>query len=138
MSNNTQKKREIFADRLQKAIDYRNISVKELAEQSGRSEAAVRSWLYARRSISLGALFDIINVLDVFPGYLLGDNPIMEEQTMDVADKIVHKINTDENWTEDVDSLIKIADELNPEQRRQIGELLEQLIEKAGVLSEKK
>ena len=138
MSNNTQKKREIFADRLQKAMDYRNISVKELAEQSGRSEVAVRSWLYARRSISLGALFDIVNVLDVFPGYLLGDNPIMEEQTMDVADKIVHKINTDENWTEDVDSLIKIADELNPEQRRQIGELLEQLIEKAGVLSEKK
>ena len=138
MSNNTQKKREIFADRLQKAIDYRNISVKELAEQSGRSEAAVRSWLYARRSISLGALFDIINVLDVFPGYLLGDNPIMEEQTMDVADRIVHKINTDENWAEDVDGLIKMADELNPEQRRQIGELLEQLIEKAGVLSEKK
>ena len=138
MSNNTQKKREIFADRLQKAMDYRNISVKELAEQSGRSEVAVRSWLYARRSISLGALFDIVNVLDVFPGYLLGDNPIMEEQTMDVADKIVHKINTDENWTEDVDSLIKMADELNPEQRRQIGELLEQLIEKAGVLSEKK
>ena len=137
MSNNTQKKREIFADRLQKAIDYRNISVKELAEQSGRSEAAVRSWLYARRSISLGALFDIINVLDVFPGYLLGDNPIMEEQTMDVADRIVHKINTDENWAEDVDGLIKMADELNPEQRRQIGELLEQLIEKAGVLPEK-
>ena len=138
MSNNTQKKREIFADRLQKAIDYRNISVKELAEQSGRSEAAVRSWLYARRSISLGALFDIVNVLDVFPGYLLGDNPIMEEQTMDVADRIVHKINTDENWAEDVDCLIKMADELNPEQRRQIGELLEQLIEKAGVLPEKK
>ena len=138
MSNNTQKKREIFADRLQKAMDYRNISVKELAEQSGRSEVAVRSWLYARRSISLGALFDIINVLDVFPGYLLGDNPIMEEQTMDVADRIVHKINTDENWAEDVDGLIKMADELNPEQRRQIGELLEQLIEKAGVLSEKK
>ena len=138
MSNNTQKKREIFADRLQKAMDYRNISVKELAEQSGRSEVAVRSWLYARRSISLGALFDIVNVLDVFPGYLLGDNPIMEEQTMDVADRIVHKINTDENWAEDVDGLIKMADELNPEQRRQIGELLEQLIEKAGVLSEKK
>ena len=138
MSNNTQKKREIFADRLQKAMDYRNISVKELAEQSGRSEAAVRSWLYARRSISLGALFDIVNVLDVFPGYLLGDNPIMEEQTMDVADRIVHKINTDENWAEDVDCLIKMADELNPEQRRQIGELLEQLIEKAGVLPEKK
>ena len=138
MSNNTQKKREIFADRVQKAIDYRNISVKELAEQSGHSVAAVRSWLYARRSISLGALFDIVNVLDVFPGYLLGDNPIMEEQTMDVADRIVHKINTDENWAEDVDGLIKMADELNPEQRRQIGELLEQLIEKAGVLSEKK
>ena len=116
-------------EHLKKAMEYRNVTVKELAGAIGRSESSVRRYLTGRVNYPINLLVSMCEYLDVLPSYLLGD-PIMEKETMDVMNSILESIHVNHDWEEKGPELLKRAEELTADQRMQMAEHLEQLLQK--------
>lgn len=119
----------VFADRLKKVMDYRHMSVRELADASGRSESAIRSWLGEKKSCKLESLMDLAASLQINPGYLFGDSPLIEDAAMNVLHKMAEHIRNTDDWTKDPEALIRMTDDLNDEQRNQLGEYLLKILD---------
>ena len=116
-------------EHLKKAMEYRNVTVKELAGAIGRSESSVRRYLTGRVNFPINLLVSMCEYLDVLPSYLLGD-PIMEKETMDVMNSILKSVHVDQDWDEKEPELLKRAEELTDDQRLQMAEYLEQILKR--------
>ena len=117
----------MFAEQLNKAMKYRNVSVKELAAAIGRSESSVRRYLKGQSDYGVDILLALSETLNVLPSYLLGE-PIMEKETQDIADNMVRSICVDHDWEEQESKLMKKANELTDDQRKQLGDYFGKLL----------
>ncbi len=116
-------------EHLKKAMEYRNVTVKELAAAIGRSESSVRRYCKGNVNYPSDILLAMCRYLDVLPSYLLGD-PIMEKETMDVMNSILKSVHVDQDWDEKGPELLKRAEELTDDQRLQMAEYLEQILKR--------
>ena len=122
-----EKHQAMFAEQLNKAMKYRNMSVKELAAAIGRSESSVRRYLKGQSDYGVDILLAISETLNVLPSYLLGE-PIMEKKTQDIADSMVRSICVDHDWEEKESEFMKRAEELTDDQRKQLGDYFGKLL----------
>ena len=115
-------------NRIREALQIRNMKQVELCEKTGIKKSSVNNWLAQRWQPKQEAIMKMARVLDVSEMWLAGydvpiDRPIEQKKSDELA-QLIHSIRTDN----DLKSLLLSICSLNPEQRKTIEGVVNELI----------
>lgn len=117
-------------NRLNEALDIRNMKQIELSEKTGLSKAQINSWKNNKWQPKQSALHKMAKALDVSEMWLAGyDVPMERPEDQKRAEEVAALINVIKDDPQ-LKSLLTYIIKLTPEQINTIEPLLKQLVEK--------
>ena len=114
--------------RIREALQIRNMKQVELCEKTGIKKSSLNNWLSHRWQPKQDAIMRMARVLDVSEMWLAGydvpiDRPIEQKKSDELA-QLIHSIRSDD----DLKSLLLSICSLNPEQRKTIEGVVNELV----------
>lgn len=115
-------------NRIREALQIRNMKQVELCEKTGIKKSSLNNWLSHRWQPKQDAIMRMARVLDVSEMWLSGydvpiDRPIEQKKSDELA-QLIHSIRSDD----DLKSLLLSICSLNPEQRKTIEGVVNELV----------
>lgn len=103
----------IIKDRLNEALEYRNINASQLADKSGLNKSTISRYLNGERLPRTDAIEKMATALHVSPSWLIGYNVPMIEEVDYLAEVEEKKI---------------LIERLSPENKQKLAEFIEFLL----------